>query len=130
MGLLADLHQGRLQRGTLAAQLHSRRRTADLRAHPGLRTVADRGSARRRAARRSADAVARTTTATAGQLGYADVVSARLQTSAIHRSTSSERDGNAADKFSGPPAVTATSSSMRTPMPRNRSGTVASSGWK
>ncbi len=48
----------------------------------------------------------------------------------IHCSTSSAVRGIAADRFSTPSAVTSTSSSMRTPMPRSSSGTVRSSTWK
>ena len=44
------------------------------------------------------------------------------QTLAIQASTSADVRGIAADRFSQPSSVTTTSSSMRTPMPRNRSG--------
>ena len=42
--------------------------------------------------------------------------------SAIQASTSADVRGMAAERFSQPSAVTTTSSSIRTPMPRNRSG--------
>ena len=52
------------------------------------------------------------------------------QSPAIHASTSSGSRGSAAERLRRPSAVTRTSSSMRTPMPRYSSGTVRSSGWK
>jgi len=50
--------------------------------------------------------------------------------SAIQASTSSADRGRAAVRLWQPSGVTTTSSSMRTPMPRNSSGTVRSSVWK
>lgn len=49
---------------------------------------------------------------------------------AIQASTSSAVRGMPAERFSGPSAVMRMSSSMRTPIPRNSSGTVRSSIWK
>src|SRR5699024_4222403 len=54
----------------------------------------------------------------------------RGRCSASQASTSVEVRGNAFESTSRPFSVTRTSSSMRTPMPRNSSGTVRSSGWK
>ena len=54
----------------------------------------------------------------------------RPSSSAIHASTSSGRRGSAAERFSLPSAVTSTSSSIRTPMPRYSSGTSRSSVLK
>jgi len=59
-----------------------------------------------------------------------DPCSQLARISAIQASTSSAERGNAAVRLRQPSAVTTTSSSMRTPMPRNSSGTVRSSVWK
>ena len=52
----------------------------------------------------------------------------RQRSRAIQASTSSAVRGASAERFSQPSSVTSTSSSIRTPMPRNSSGTSRSSG--
>ena len=54
----------------------------------------------------------------------------RPWTSAIQASTSSAVCGQSPERLRQPSSVTTTSSSRRTPMPRNRSGTLRSSALK
>ena len=63
----------------------------------------------------------------AGHIGAGNFDYVRSQTCCIHRSTSSGSVGMSRESTRWPSAVTTTSSSMRTPIPRYFAGTVKSS---